>query len=283
MKIAIPSHRRRESLEQKTLKMLSENSVKNHQVYIFVSDERDFKNYESLSSKGYNVVYDLDLGDIVKKLNYIHRYFPIGDKVILVEDDIEGLAIKSGKNSLDKFTGLKELSEKMFTNCEVVGTKIWGVSSNANPFYMKNDISDGLIFIVANIFGFISTKDPFLRVSHVCKSDYERTLLYFVKFGRVLRSNFVCAITKNYKNSGGLQEIKSNRARLERLACISLVKRFPHLVQINEKKSEKSMYMELKLRPLKNKKGFTDYAFLQEHYDKEYMKWKSRLKDTQNL
>lgn len=280
MKFAIPSHRRRQVLESKTLVTLRNNGIPESSIYIFVSDEKDFNDYKNLEDKGYKVIFEVELEDIIQKFNFIHRYFPVGTKVVFIEDDIDQLSIKTGKNTLSHFTDLGGLALKLFSQCEEVGTKIWGISSNANPFYMNEKVTSGLVFIVANLFGFISTRDDFLRISHHCKSDYERTLLYFVKYGKVIRANFVCAITKNYKYAGGLQEIKDQRAKLEEEACLYLVRRFPHLIEINEKKSATSMYMELKIKTLRKKDSMTDYMYLQEHYDKEYLKWKLRSEGT---
>lgn len=238
-------------------------------VYIFV-DEIDFPQYEDLKKKlGVVVVNCKGLTPtVVEKFNYIHQYFPPGEHVVFVEDDIDELAIKTGENKLEKFTQLRMMSISMFKECEKNSTKLWGISSNANPFYMANKVSFGFKFIVANLFGFVSTKDPFLRISQQMKSDYERTMLYFAKFGGVCRVDSVCAITKNYRNAGGLQEIKDQRAYLEKQACEHLVKRFPHLVEINKQKSETSMYMELRLKRIP-KGTISDWMYIQQHIDKE--------------
>jgi hypothetical protein len=283
VKIAIPSHRRRQIIETMTLPMLRAQGVNMADVYVFVSDETDAKDYASLPKAwGLNLVYNRELPDIVEKFNYIHYYFERGQRVIFVEDDIEELAIKIGENELAKFTKLMGLAESMFETCAKHRTKLWGISSNANPFYMKNNLAHGFKFVVANLFGFVSTKDPFLAISQHCKSDYERTLLYFVKFGGICRMDGVCAITRNYKNAGGLQEMKDQRAHLEREACRHLVKRFPHLVEINSKKSEKSMYMELRLRRIPKAKAGLDWMALQSHQDKELLKCRLRSEGTLN-
>jgi hypothetical protein len=212
------------------------------------------------------------LNNIVEKFNYIHAYYPKGERVVFIEDDIEQLAIKTGPNELKKFTDLRLMSDKMFSLCDNAKTKLWGISPYANAFYMKDQYYTGFKFIVANLFGFISTADPWLEISQTCKSDYERTLLYFIKFGAVVRMDGVCAITKNYKNSGGLQNIE-DRARHEAEACHNLVRRFGHLLSINKEKSDKSMYMELKIKQVKGNKFF-DWMGIQKKIDTEIMKCK---------
>lgn len=265
---AIPSHRRSDTITGKTLWMLESQWVEKRDITIFLSDHTDMVYYNAIQSRGYSCV-NTNTKNVVDKFNAIHRFYPVGSRVVFVEDDIESLKQKGdGKNELLDFTALKPTAMQLFDFCETKGTALWGISSNANPFYMKKDgLSYGFKFIVANLFGFISTSDKFLEISQQMKSDYERTLLYFVRYGGVFRADGICAITKNYKNVGGLQDL-AQRGELEALACKNLVRRFPHLVQINEKKSLISKYMELKLKT-QRKNVITDWMAIQKQIDKE--------------
>lgn len=250
MRFAIPSYKRSELIRGLTLKMLEENKVDLRDVDVFVSSKQEAAAYANVLGPA-NLVYVKPLKGIVEKFNFIHNYYPVGEHVVFVEDDIAELKIKTSENRLEKFVHLKSMAEIAFIDCRDKGTALWGISSNANPFYMKAGTSVGFKFVVANLFGFISTRDKFLQISQECKSDYERTLLYFTKYRAVVRRDDVCAITKNYKTKGGLQEIGEERARLEALACDRLVERFPHLVSHNEKKNKTSMYRELKMTTIR--------------------------------
>ena len=264
IKYAIPSHRRADTIGEKTIKMLLDNGVDPDDIQVFISPDDDYEKVRSFCE-----VQVTPAKNVVEKFNYIHNYYPEHTPVVFVEDDIELLKAKGdGKNELLPFNDLPKLAEQMFELAYEERTKLWGISSNANPFYMKKSYSVGFKFVVANLFGFYSTRDPFLAISQQMKSDYERTLLYFVKYGSVCRHDGICAITKNYRNPGGLQEIKSSRARLEDEACRNLVRRFPHLIEINEKKSKTSMYRELKLKT-QRRRGLYDWMAIQKQIDKE--------------
>lgn len=272
---AVPSFRRCDLFKQTTYEVLVGSGVKPEQVYVFVSDEADRLAYQWVTKVGSHLIYERPLTNIVEKFNFIHNYFDIGSEVVFVEDDIESLVIKTGKNSVETFNDLPRLAEQMFSKCHEHKAKLWGISSNANPFYMKLSTYHGFKFVVANLFGFISTRDPFLEVSQLCKSDYERTLLYFVKHGVVCRYDGVAAKTKNYKNAGGLQDIKDQRADLETQACKYLVDRFPHLVEHNVKKSGISMYDEIKLKRVTAKMQGVDWLGLQKIYDRRVLETRS--------
>lgn len=254
---AIPSYQRAHLIYDLSLKMLLANKIPENQIKVFVSSPQELLAYtKSIRSRGVDV--DIILAkstNVVEKFNFVHNYFTPGTRVVFVEDDISALRIKTGENTLSEYLRLAELAEASFQVCEKEGTCLWGISSNANPFYMKDGMSVGFKFVVANLFGFIATKEKFLEVSNICKSDYERTLLYYVKYGSIVRNDGICAITKNYKTAGGLQEMGGARKDLEEKACRALVKRFPHLIEINEKKSKISMYMELKLKTRKKADG----------------------------
>jgi hypothetical protein len=246
-----------------TLKTLSENGIPPESVDVFLSSQEEVSSYRHINT---NLIYSRDLNGVVEKFNFIHNYYPPGTRVVVLEDDITELkSLSNGK--LVKFTALPKLADECFAECDRNKTKLWGVSSNANPFYMKDGISVGLKFIVANVFGFISTNDPFLEVSLEGKSDYERTCLYYTVFKNLVRADGICAITKNYKTPGGMQEDQDRRAEIESKACESLVKRFPHLVSHNIKKSSTSMYQEVRIKQSHKSLFGCDLLALQRNID----------------
>lgn len=264
---AIPSFRRANLIGTHSLAMLRENGIQDRDIAILVSGYDELADYGAALKGFKGQLIPKQAPNLVTKFNAVHDHYEPGTRVVFVEDDITGLKVKTGENALSPFKDLRHLAEDSFDECISNRTKLWGISSNANPFYMKDGRSIGFKFVVANIFGFISTRDPFLRISQVCKSDYERTMLYYTRFGSIVRNDGVCAITKNYRTPGGLQDLE-DRKGAEEVSCRNLVKRFPHLVEINEKKSKISKYMELKLKRQKIA-GLVDLMALQRMIDRE--------------
>lgn len=265
--IAIPSYRRRQLLIEKTLAYLQRTDVDMAKVHVFVSDVEDRIDYNAhLAELGVQVVYPRESKNIVEKFNLIHDHFPAGTKVLVMEDDIDTLIRKTGKNSVAPFLELTKLMKAGFDHCAANGTALWGVAPHANPFYMKAEISSSFKFVVANAYGFISTGNAVLRITQHAKSDYERSILYFLEYGAIVRINHVGVVTKNYKNPGGLQHADYHHNRLghEQMACTYLTARYPHLVVRNEGKP--SMYPELKLRTIASGEG-QDWKALQRLHD----------------
>lgn len=248
--IAIPSHRRREMILEKTLAYLAKTDVDLAKVHVFVSSVEDRIEYAAHLPEQVKIVYTGPVKDIVAKFNLIHNHFPIGTKVLVMEDDVDLIIKKTGKNAVAPFFELTKLMKAGFMHCEIEGTALWGIAPHSNTFYMKAEVSTSFKFIVANVYGFISTRNPALQITLHAKSDYQRSILYFIEYGKVVRINHLGVVTKNYKNAGGLQDADyhHNRQGHEVLACTYLTARYPHLVVRNEGKP--SMYPELKLRTI---------------------------------
>lgn len=267
--IAIPTYRRSDVAFKFTLGYLRDcPGLDWARVTLFVSDDEDFVNYsmacEAAGIKPQIVV--THAASLREKFNFIHRHYAPGARVVLFEDDIKQLSIKAGEKKLERWTNIVAEFEGAFSLCEWKGARLFGVCPFANAFYMKEAVSYNLKFIVANCFGFIATGDPAREITLDAKSDYERTLLYYIHDSAVVRLNYVCVVTNNYTTAGGLQTELADGRRLEaeRAACDYLTRRYPHLIQINAKREKTSRYPELTIRQVKEQ-GQDWHALQREH------------------
>ena len=82
------------------------------------------------------------------------------------------------------------------------------------------------------------------------KEDYERTIKYYLKDGGVLRFNNISCYTRCYKVPGGIQA--DRKTELSKKNANILIKKYPHLVSINNARN--SPFVEIKLEiNLRNK------------------------------
>ena len=79
-KIAIPSYRRSDNFIVGNL--LKESNIKNSDVYIFVSDEKDFIAYKN-NFPQYNIIFEKQLNDLKEKHNFITDYFSENEMVVI--------------------------------------------------------------------------------------------------------------------------------------------------------------------------------------------------------
>lgn len=239
-KIAIPTHRRSDTINKKTLKLLA--GFNPADVYLFISDKEDFDKYNQSYSK-YNLVLT-NCETVRDKFNYIQTYFSNGTFVIVLEDDIDSIQSLVTND-------LRKILNYIYNYCYTNKIKAFGVYPSSNKFFMSKTIEVGLTYIVANMFGFLSEHNSALLCNLKTKNDYERSVKYYQHYGMIARFNFISCKTNNYKNKGGMQ-LLDDRTQLEKEASLSLVSMYPNIFTINNKR--KSGYTELKMYKNINKK-----------------------------
>ena len=233
MKIAIPTHRRSDTINKLTLSLLTEFDKKD--IHLFISDEADMSKYMEVCPD-YNLVL-CGTDNATDKFNYIQNYFDVGVFVIVIEDDIKQIQSLMTKN-------LQKLFSFIVNYCNNKKINSFGVYPSSNKFFMSKTIDIGATYIVANLFGFRSTKDHRVLCQLKTKTDYERSVKYYKYMGNIARFNFISCLTNNYKNQGGMQDI-ADRASLERQASLMLCKLYPDIFSINA--NRKSQYTEIQM------------------------------------
>lgn len=247
IRFAIPTYKRPELIKQLTLSYLQKCSIPINQIDVFVSNHNESAVYIKSGIAGLcDDIINTCTTNVRDKFNYIHSYYPSGTHVVVIEDDIECIKRLVGYNKLTEVTDeLFFLCENAFALCVQSNTKLWGISSNSNPFFLKQTCGPCFKLIVANMYGFIA-ENPAILVTQHTKTDYERTILYTRKYGSVVRLDYLCPVTKNYKNPGGMQTLNdTERSKMEIDAVRYLAMMYPELCKANTEK--KSKYAELVL------------------------------------
>lgn len=242
MRVAIPTHRRAGVIEGKTLAFVRQH-LRCVPVDLFLSDEEDGNAYAGIADANRIIT---GAKNIREKWNFIHYHYPIGEEVLVMEDDIEAVVCKTGENEKEEVRNFKVFAEHGFWALQERRAGLFGFQAHDNAFYMKYGVGEGLKFCVANMFGFISNHKKALEIECPSKTDYERTIKYFIEYGKVLRFDHVGIRTKNYRNAGGMQADLDRRQAMEEESVAWLCARYPHLIRRNEKK--KSLYPEVLLR-----------------------------------
>lgn len=242
MRIAIPTYKRYETLNDKTLKyLIGDCKVDPKTIDCFVADEIEYGEYKKADKWGVN--YIVGKPTLKGQRNFIDFYYEVGDFILQFDDDVEGVYKKVNDKETRLFTDIIKLANLGFAECVKNGTKLWGICAVHNPFYMTNNISYNLKYIEGAVFGQIITRDNRLSVSLEDKEDFERTILYFHLYKSIVRFNGFSMETKFYTEPGGMQETRTED-RVEKSAHI-LLKRWPQYCSLNDKK--KSKWTEIKL------------------------------------
>jgi len=243
--IAIPSYKRSEIIQSKTLAVLERYDIPPEQVTIFVASQEEYETYSD-AIKGIQII--VALPGLAAARNFIMDYFPVGKRILFMDDDIEKFIERTDEGTKVELESFTEMVDMGFAKAKQVNCCLWGLSAVPNPFFMKRTISTHLKFIIGSCFGMInpgSSGDGGIHLDFSEKEDYLRTLLCYERDGAVVRINYVSPVTKYYKHGGGMQT-NANRVKDQETAVEYLVDRWPLLVHINSRR--RSQYPEVLLR-----------------------------------
>lgn len=242
--IAIPSYKRQETLKKKTLNFLKKSKIDPKKIYIFVANTEEKKLYENvLDSKSYGKII-VGVPGLQPIRNFMSEYFGKNAKVFYMDDDVSKMYLCFEEKENRKLIEFKEKDLDYyirfgFNLCELCGLRLFGFYPIKNAFFMqpissKKAVSFDLKFIPGCAYGVII--DPECdQIQVIEKDDYERSIRYFIKYGGIVRMNFICFATKYYTEPGGMQ---ANIRTLEtnNISTNQLVELYPEYIAISNKK-----------------------------------------------
>ena len=155
--IAIPSYKRADTLNKKTLNLLKSSDINiKEKVYIFVADETEYKIYKEILNE--NDFNSLIIGKPTLKAqrNFILDYFPLDSSIMFLDDDLmevmTGYKDKETKEIITKnILSLNRVFEVGFEECKRSNSKLFGYYPVYNKFFMSNTISYNLKYIVGGL------------------------------------------------------------------------------------------------------------------------------------
>lgn len=250
--IAIPSYNRAETLRDKTLAMLKSYRIPADHITVFVADGDQKKLYKETLVPGTYGSIVVGIKGLMEVRNFISDYYPIGTPLVCFDDDLKGFIEYTEETARHEkpLRSLLGVIKRGFEECIKHGASLWGVYPSPNGYFMKPTVSTDLKICIGSAWGCINpgtkgSKGVKLTMSE--KEDYERSLLYYLRDGHIIRLNFVSPLTAYFKEPGGLQE--GDRKKRMRAAVDTLVKRYPDYIVENPRR--KSGYAEILFRKQK--------------------------------
>ena len=225
--VAIPSYKRAECLKKRTLATLAAGGVPSELITVFVANETEAVQYRAVLDKStYKDIVVAELG-MHKVRNCITRHYANGQLLVQVDDDVRGVfELGSDGKALIARTDLVSIFDSGFATSHSVGARLWGMYPVCNAFYMYRKVTKDLRPIIGTLWGNVNDHSlPLLECP--AKSDVERTLLYYVADGAVLRFNHLAPKQQAWTNPGGCQASGSRTLEISEAVVQSLLKRFP--------------------------------------------------------
>ena len=227
-KIVIPSYNRSNYILKATLSICSYYNIPFNLIYIFIVDDplqidtytKSLENYD-----GIHIIYG-PLG-LKNMRNFITNYFDENTPLLCMDDDIIALyklyedttihdTNKSAHWKLKEMTPI-EFYNWTFEAYNIMINKnlrLFGIYPVKNGFFMKDlpSITYDKRFCVGTFWGILNTKA--IQITLEEKEDMERSILYTIHDGGVLRFNNITLLTKYYKTPGGMQTHQTHRDRI---------------------------------------------------------------------
>ena len=223
--ICIPSLNRPELLKQTTLKVLGDLPEEDFKIHIFLSEPDP--RYEGLG----NIVIT-NISGIGKTRTFIRNYFKVGEKIIMIDDDIKG--IKSIRPNFNLINFFYEAFETMGKE----NVKFAGCCPYDNEYFMNPIYSTNLKYTGGHLIFELIRQTPInVEINHF--EDYIANILYFIRDRKLLRFNDVYVQTKYYNPNGGIvQTYGSLEKRKEAAEQLSnkIEQYFPRLCRRYKKK-----------------------------------------------
>lgn len=254
-RIAIPTIARAETIKKKTITYLAKTDIDFKEVDLFLSDGEELNAYkESLKEYPINFIVT-NKKHINTQRNFIVNYYKECQLVLGIDDDIQSIEMRISEKKTMPLLNLTEFVDQAFKISQGHKFDMWGVNAVLNPYFMRNNISFNLKYIVACFYGWRNTHQSKAYVStnpEYGKEDYERSINYYMADGGLTRFNYVSPKTKYYSEDGGIQTYRT--VEYEQKAVDWLIKTFPMYCVVNRHKKSKWPEVVLKDQRKKVKK-----------------------------
>ena len=252
-RVAIPSISRAETITKKTLNYLKQTDIDMSKVDIFLSNPNEEQAYRNnLKDYPVNIIIS-NTNHVNTQRNFIIDYYKEDELILGIDDDIDLVAMKVDDKNTIQLNSLTDFVEQAFTISLDKNFDMWGVNPVINPYFMKNNVTFNLKYIVACFYGWRNNHEEKAYVStnpEYGKEDFERSIRYYIADGGVTRFNYVAPKTKYYSEKGGIQNYRT--VEYEETAVKWLLKTFPMYCKRNTK--SKSKYPEVRLIDQRRKK-----------------------------
>lgn len=244
--VAIPSYKRAITLQEKTLTTLRVNGVNPSVIDVFVADKEEYEVYRDVLNPDTYGRLIIGKPTLRGARNFIRGFYPENTCIWFLDDDVSGLFRKKGSKVVP-FTDGDRLSRFVFKLMFKYGTRLCGLYAVNNGFFMKNTVSVGLYFVVGNCYWCINGHDEFLMNTLDDKEDYERSIKYYLKYGKVLRLNNITTKTNYYTEPGGMQEYREASKMIK--SGRYLIRKYPDLIMENKARKGERLELRFKLQP----------------------------------
>jgi hypothetical protein len=235
-RIAIPSYKRAETLRDKTLKVLADYGVPHEKIDVFVANEEEERIYHDTLTQGTYARIIRGVVGMGAIRNFMTDFYQQGQRIVFLDDDSTGFYMLDERGNSKDIPDLSSFFDYAFQVSSEVGAQTWGLYPADNTYFMKRRIAVGLKYIIGSFYGQIIDHAECLKVTMDDKEDFERSVRSYLRYGKVVRFEFIGNKT-NYYNEGGGMQVERTEQRVE-LSGRKLIAMFPQQVRHNTRRKQ---------------------------------------------
>jgi hypothetical protein len=207
--IAVPSHGRAKTI--KTLKALEDAGVDTALVDVWVLEDEEDDYRDNVLNANLRT-HDSPVG-LVPARNVIARAYPVGTPLVVADDDVKQFVqLSICGHEIRPVKALLDHVEYLFDFADDHALRLWGISANKIPFWMKNTVLiSGQKGAPGTFFGYrVSGGDEeIVTVGDGEVEDIERTCNFLRKDGAIVFGAYLGIDSRQRKEIGGLQNTRT--------------------------------------------------------------------------
>lgn len=234
--IAIPSYKRHQTISKKTLGFLRDSRYPASKIHIFVADDDEYMLYnKELSEDLYGEII-VGVKGLKEQRNFIASFYKEDEIIVQMDDDVIGI------KSILPFLTLIEIGVNSLYG-RTAG--LWGVLPNDDGRRFKDATTSHLAHILGSFFIIRNHRD--IIITHTEKEDMERSIVYFRRYGKVLRYQNAGVATTYRKGEGGLQ--MPERLDNIKAGILNLTSKYPEYCSLVNKKGLQDIVLNWRIPP----------------------------------
>jgi hypothetical protein len=127
--------------------------------------------------------------------NWVHTHFLPGTQLVFIHESVTNCMEynEDAPTHVSRLTSFLEMIRFGFMECKRSDATLWGIYPAPAPTYLHDRVTTCLKQIPNTIWGCINP-GPLIRLTVPVYTDYERSILYFLKDKAVVRLNMYAAI-----------------------------------------------------------------------------------------
>ena len=194
--IAIPSYLRHQMISKKTLRFLREVDYPKELITIFVANQEEAELYKSdISPDLYGQIVTGVLG-LKEQRNFISQSYPEDIIIVQMDDDVDRIVCP--------YLSFQQILQKAYIELTMNTCGLFGILPKDDTRCFSDSVTTHLTHILGSFFICRNHRDIILTTNE--KEDYERSIVYFLRYGSVRRYKGAGVRTRYGINEGGLQQ-----------------------------------------------------------------------------